>query len=569
MNRRLISALVFLVLAASCAAALSREQLNRLQQAGIDPAVIIQRLQASGIDFQPTSDVLAQLRKSGFPEAVIAAVALAKVQPNASGQLAVALRAYQQGRFADSAELLGPYMSSHPEDFRVRCLLARSQIKADQKPLALANYQLLKDSNNPNAQRYAVTLEPLLFPEKEEELRQEMLHDLSDLKGAQAIAVVDRMYLLPHQKELVKFYINESEGNLASSFMRLAAIKTATQSNPAGIAQLQSELQSNAGLFADILKRITWYRLAPLTNGACTPESARTEAVKLSFALEEYLKLIANAARLFPLNPRVLDLEFQAALLTSGYEDLEAFGDQILDAKGTLRIPFYSEDALFDLVIDGRQRRIYTEFDRSSKSNDSGDSTMSKLTPFNLGFEEVRAVSQKSQNDVVTFGLARNSYALKFEPSGLAPHYAFMHAIHCLYGEKAQKTTTYKIGKYIAHVLRNPSLQTHLVDADKTTRDWLVGTTNTVAVATIAAADVQAIRAGDASIGVQGSAGGMKILAANAKEGEKKVGIREAQSEAIAEWHKRLRLSAFSKIEEERVSELESIEKELLLETAD
>jgi hypothetical protein len=255
--------------------------------------------------------------------------------------------------------------------------------------------------------------------------------------------------------------------------------------------------------------------------------------------------------------------------MTSSYEDLEAFGDQILDAKGSLRIPFYSEDALFDLVIDARQKRIYTEADRYSRSNDSGDSTMAKMMPFTLGFEQIRSITQKSQNDVVTFGLARDSYALKLEPSGMAPHYEFMHLIHCLYGEKAQKTTTFKLGKYLAHVLKNSVLQVHLVDAEKTTKDWLAGTTNTLAVATIASAQAEAIRTGNASLGMQASAGAMKILATNRAEAEKNAGIREAQSEAITEWHERLKLKAFSAIEAERIGDLESMEKELLLETAD
>jgi len=40
---------------------------------------------------------------------------------------------------------------------------------------------------------------------------------------------------------------------------------------------------------------------------------------------------------------------------------VQTFGDQLLKDTGVIRIPFFSEDRFFQLVIDSRNKRIYTE----------------------------------------------------------------------------------------------------------------------------------------------------------------------------------------------------------------
>jgi hypothetical protein len=559
-------ALLLMLLFVSPSFGLSKEQILRLRDTGVDPQIIAQRVRANGIEFQPTEAVITELRRAGLPEPLLATIALARVQASDSEQLGAAVRAYQQGRFADASDAFGSYVITHPNDSRARYLLVRSQVSADRKALALANYELLKLSNEDEALRYVAELEFILYPEKQEELRKELLRYLSDFKTEAALAVVDRMHLMPHQMDLLKFHINESQGNLSTALMRLSAVRKALPSDSPGLLlELQSDLQKHAREFDEILKRITWYRLSPVTNGTCTPESAHTELQKQRYSLLEYLGLVRDAARLFPLNPRVLDLEFQASLFSASYEDLESFGDKILEAKGTLRIPFYSQDALFDLVIDAQNQLIYTAPDRSDPANGAGDSTMLKAIPFSFSFSAIKSISQKAQNDVDLFGLAKNSFALKFEPSGLAPHYAFMHLIHCVYGEKAQKATTMKLGMFLSHVLQNRQLQTDLVDADKTTRDWLTTATTGLAIASTVAIQAEAIANRNTSVGRPLSA--LDILATNRSESDRGNDIRKIQAEAIAVWQERLKVRAFSLFEAEQVDDLKSIVKELLLET--
>src|SRR6266568_1050146 len=329
--------LLCLILMVSPLLGLSKEQLIKLHDAGVDDSVLLQRLQANGIDFQPTSESLTELRLAGLSESVITAITSTKVRPSSTQLLAIALQAFQQGRYSDASDLFSHYLNEHPSDFGVRYLFIRSQVGSKQRSAAITNYKLLKQSTDDAARRYVTLLGPILFPEKEEELRRELFQDLSDLKAEEASAVIDRMYLLPNQKDLLKFYLNKSQGNLASGMMQLSALRVTTGGKGEGLKQLQTELQKDAESFNQILKRLSWYRLSPFTNGVCTPESVRLELPQHEYSLQEYIRLVSNAARLFPLNPHVLDLEFQAALLNSSYEDIESFGDKILGAKGSLR----------------------------------------------------------------------------------------------------------------------------------------------------------------------------------------------------------------------------------------
>jgi hypothetical protein len=87
---------------------------------------------------------------------------------------------------------------------------------------------------------------------------------------------------------------------------------------------------------------------------------------------------------------------------------------------------------------------------------------------FDLGFEEIKSISQKAgawTGEVLM--LAKQSYALKFEPRGLAPNYAVMDLLMCSAGEKAELTVTKNLGQYIIHVIDNSSIKTELADPSK------------------------------------------------------------------------------------------------------
>jgi hypothetical protein len=60
--------------------------------------------------------------------------------------------------------------------------------------------------------------------------------------------------------------------------------------------------------------------------------------------------------------------------------------------------------------------------------------------------------------------MTSHSYALKFEPRGLAPNYALMNILYCTAGEKAELTVTHNLGQYILHVADNSRIKAELAD---------------------------------------------------------------------------------------------------------
>jgi hypothetical protein len=60
--------------------------------------------------------------------------------------------------------------------------------------------------------------------------------------------------------------------------------------------------------------------------------------------------------------------------------------------------------------------------------------------------------------------MTSHSYALKFEPRGLAPNYALMNILYCTAGEKAELTVTHNLGQYVLHAADNSAIKAELAD---------------------------------------------------------------------------------------------------------
>lgn len=159
--------------------------------------------------------------------------------------------------------------------------------------------------------------------------------------------------------------------------------------------------------FREFQAQLQRYLNSSLTNGTCTPEWARATILKQNFSMQEYIRLVANAVRAFPLNPEMLDLAFHAALLTSDYEIIESFGDEILEAKGSIRIPFYSREKRFQLVIDTRNRLITTA--PGGIANESGSADLASFDSFAIPFASIRSLEQRAPNDTTTGALGSKS----------------------------------------------------------------------------------------------------------------------------------------------------------------
>jgi hypothetical protein len=471
------------------------------------------------------------------------------------------------GRYGEAAPLIEQYLRIKPDDNFARYVLVQIDLHANRKNEALAEFKNLQQAvQTPEVEGYIKKLEPQVFPELNAELERSVDRNLAELKGDDAIGVVDEMHLEPQQKELLKYYINRREGSLTKALLRTMTIQATGQSGATAAQGLRDEVTSEAKLFKELMERLDWYRYSAITNGKCTPDWIRKEIPKQNFSMLEYGRLVANAEEHFPLNSWVLDHAFFATLLSKPYEDVESFGDKILEAKGSLRIPFYSRDALFDVVIDVRRRRAYTEADARVARNESGTEEMESLVPFDMSFDQIRGVSQKAQSDLATGGLSKKSYALKIDPVGLAPSYGFMDAMHCLYGEAAQKTITQNLGQFLVHVAGNPRIQAHLADPEKKTVDWLRGTSNAMAIGTLAASEAINVHGNNENrLETQVVArSAMALLAQNKAESQKEGSITAAQDSERKTWHAQLLHTVFSAIEADRVRELAKFEDTLL-----
>jgi hypothetical protein len=323
-----------------------------------------------------------------------------------------------------------------------------------------------------------------------------------------------------------------------------------------------------ADLFAKIQDRIAWYRYSPLSTGSCTSDWIRQQIPKQHYEIQhEYMELIANAEKQFPLSPWVLDHAFFATLLSDRpYEDLESFGDFILEAKGTLRLPFYSREALFDVVLDTRNRRIRTEMDDRLPKNESGVDKIPTLLVFDISFDQLTGIDQKASADLATGGLASNSYALRIEPSGLAPRYTFMDAIQCLDGESKQKEVTQKLGRFIAHVINNPRLNNHLVNPEHKTADWMRSTSTIIAFGSVIGAQEanmlhNGANAAQANIVSQEA---LQVIRQNKQIAAAEQSVALAQDEERSAWHADLSRLVFSSVETHSAESLAANENRLL-----
>jgi tetratricopeptide (TPR) repeat protein len=468
--------------------------------------------------------------------------------------------------YPSAARVLEQYLEMAPNDPLARCLLLNVYVRSQRKPEAIE--QLAKLDREPIPQNLVSAVSKLRDTVHNFELERSLDKALLALRPTDAMDIIDQMSLNTERKELLKYYVDLRQGNLASALLRSTHLTSPASPQDIPSQPRRQQLMDDAAVFSQIQQRVNWYRYSALTNGTCTADWIRKEIPSMHYEIQkEFVQIIANSQKRFPLNSWVLDHAFLATLLSDRpYEDLESLGDKILEAKGDLRIPFYSGDALFDLVIDGRTRHIKTEPDGHVRSNESGSDKMPRLLSFDVAFDDIRDIDQKASMDLQTGALTNGSYALRLEPGGLAPRYAFMDAIQCLDGEAKQKAVTRNLGQFIAHVVRNSGGKVHLVDPAHKTVDWIRATSTTFAIGTMAGAQVANVANNGATTGETTivSQEAMKVLAENKKEAASERRISLAQQEEQESWHEELSHVIFSAIESQSVQALTDSEDRLL-----
>jgi len=312
-------------------------------------------------------------------------------------------------------------------------------------------------------------------------LKERIKARLQAFDGDGAVTLLNSAGASPIERAALMSKIELYRGRFAGAMQALLPLRSTTSGQKEFAQQLEIATAA-AELYKSRLDRIEWYLSSPLGSTSCTPDQAAHAAANASFTLTEYATLVSQSFIEHPLNDWLMDVAFHAALVSSPYEQVEAFGDLVLRAKGTLKIPFFDRMQRFWLVIDAKERRLYTEVDAKRPKNDYGSDDLQVVPPFSIAFNDVRRIQQSANSDLAGRFMKRDSYALRMEPANkVAPYYLFMPLIHCVYGEAAQKTVTRSLGQFLVHAMAPHAPAAVLADPATVTKDWLGRFTNITA----------------------------------------------------------------------------------------
>jgi hypothetical protein len=484
---RLAAAILFAGIAAASGSAqvsntaLSKDKLAALRTAGLSDSVLIQQIEKDGISFDMTADMTLDLKGSGFSNDVLQALlraskpaSSAAVQPGQGDSVAALYRA---GRFPELADRLKTTLKANPNDYKTQALFIMTLLKIKERAVAEEEFkELSAHEQDPAAAPYVKQVRSLFDTlAKTQEAKKKMLVALKAYRAADANAIVDQLPASPVQKEILRINLDTYQGKFDQARERYAKIPFDSYSAKERATTILDNINKTEAEHKKVMSRIEVYLHSPMAPVFCGfplsegMQDGRRYKELASLSVSDYVAQVNALARLAPLSDDARNLTFHAALLSGNYDQMQTFGDQLLKDTGVIRIPFFSEDRFFQLVIDSRNKRIYTEDDSHPFQPKWPVKLWSELEPFNLSFDQIKTLSQKGGHWHMAMyssnlWMTSHSYALKFEPRGLAPNYALMNILYCTAGEKAELTVTHNLGQYILHVADNSRIKAELAD---------------------------------------------------------------------------------------------------------
>jgi hypothetical protein len=401
-------------------------------------------------------------------------VVQASARGDASNSLLPSLKKlYQARRYEEVVRRVAtasPEQTAHP---RVKVLAALSGLHIDDRQTAQSALRWLeaRRGESPSAARYAdVVSEEIQRFGNRRELESQISSHLKSFDLEAIRTSIDSSTLDAGDKEVLHAYVDVFGANFDAARRRVPAIRTAASSATAmAIKKMIEERQKTYGKLKSDLDDLLYSGVGSARYVSEAP--TRNEGVR-------YFKLADQFLSLFPFDDRALDLAFHASMFTLDTESFIGFGDAILAQKGKISIPFCDEVHFFDLVIDAREERIYTEpVDRPFVfvNGNNGSVTLARgkvagrenLDAFSLPFDEIKKIKQNSDRSGATTPMLKtNAYALEINHNEI-PIYLMMEWVHMKFGVKAQKEATRRLGEFVAHVLDNPDLRLRLEDPEK------------------------------------------------------------------------------------------------------
>ena len=465
---------------------LSEADIIRLHAAGLSDDTIIQQIQHDGVFFQTDANTTIRLKAAGISENVIKALfggGNASARPSSNFEIFSQTKVlYEEKQYGKLADLLRAQLSSSPKDFRSRTILIMTLLKISDRADADAEYSKLRSFTDGDAKPYVRQVESVVSQlAKLEASKTKLVAALQDWRADEALQEITNMPLSDTQKDLLRVYILAYEGKFADAKATFGNISFPSYQQRQQATEILAHIDSTSDAFDRLMKIVDFHIYSDLDPSWCfiAPQWWNRLQDLHQLSLKEYLNAISQLLTISPLNSHVMDVAFHGQLLLGKYEELEQLGDKIINAKGDIKVPFYASDRFFNLVVDARQHRIFSEADQHAfrvrytitwpqtiHENVETNGWTPDLVPFDLPFATISSISQHTGMNQGK-GLASHSYALKFEPGGLAPQYALMAYLYCTEGEAAGKSATRSLGLYLQHVISRSDLKAHLEDPSK------------------------------------------------------------------------------------------------------
>jgi hypothetical protein len=494
---------LFVVLPAD--AALSKNSLIRFHAAGLSDEALIDKILDEGVSFPSSPAVQQELIAAGISAAILDAIS--KISAT-SGSAAVVvdeeseilgdqpreiLAAFRAGHVAEAFVATREALLHQPQDPWLNCAAGEAALTLRDWPAVLQATNALKAiPADPRSGQCASRLEEELKVEQaESELRNQTLRlvHAGNLDGARRL--VEDSQFNPAQKLLIDHYLDRAQAKFATALGRLSRLSREMPGSDAQLAKLRQETIQEAKAFQEPIGRANAYLYDPISTSTCTPDSARALLTKKQLFLEQYLKDVQQLAADYPSDHLVEQLYFHALLITSPYELVKSYGDEVLQRSGVLRVPFFSKQRMLLLSIDRTKSELRLEPDPEHPKNSGYVDGLQDDALFSLPYASIHAIRQQASTDLNTLGLSSKSVALQIEPGGgLAPYYGLMTLIHCIYGESYEKQATQRLGRFVAEEVHLTPSQAHLVDPTKNTKDILGGALSTLTLGTMVASSV-------------------------------------------------------------------------------
>src|ERR1700674_1722981 len=486
---RFLALCSFLLLSAlAIAQAISKADLVALKRAGVDDSIVIRKIQSDGIAFDVSAQNILELKNAGVSNSVLDALVAASTKP--SENTALYKQLYGSGEYGQLADHLRSALAKEPQDAKLRTLLILTLLRLNDRPQADAEFLKLQQANSGEKSPYLTRIQKLFKDlDSQDAARGLLTNALQNFQVKEAKAQIDNLSASDEQKTLLRAYLSAYQGAFQEASDTLSSVhptSTASQQRiRTALERLQQAKLNYTKLRSDIDAHL-YSGWSPSTPCVGILEDApkgwhvgQVSPMPKSF-LQEYFQSVANLYRLGPLNEDVLDLMFHAVFLTAQYRTVEELGDKILAAKGTIRIPAFGRDQYFNIIIDRTKQRVYTQpdtahtfsvrndvvprpFAASVRHNEKTSSWSEPVEPFDRGFGDIVAVHQKLHLSRMGMSNISHSWALKFDPKGVAPNYLLMSELFCLYGEPELRTATNNLGQFVVHVAGH-NVRSELVD---------------------------------------------------------------------------------------------------------